>query len=267
VASLEAFLMFPSLSGMVLRGSTGRPRRTGIVISLCCHSLTGIPYATLRRRNQAGFSWSRGHAVGQIAHEWVRRRNAQNVAPVGGVRPVAMVWNPSTPGWLGSTDLLLGGHAMHAARLSALAAALGLAALPATGGEKAAALPRGFRSWTHVRSMVVTDADEGMYGFHNVYANPAALKALRAKGKPAFPEGAQFVVSIFEVKHEKGLVVAGPKQRDVVQVKDRSARATGGWRYASFDPAGNPIAIDASSCSGCHAHAAETDMVFTRYTE
>jgi hypothetical protein len=116
--------------------------------------------------------------------------------------------------------------------------------------------------------MVVTDAEDGMYGFHNVYANRAALKTLRSKARPVvFPDGAQFVISIFEVKQEKGLVVAGPKQRDVVQVKDRAAKGTGGWRFASFDPSGKPIAIDASSCSGCHAHALETDMVFTRYTE
>ena len=156
---------------------------------------------------------------------------------------------------------------MPAATRLALLAVVAAAALPAAAGEKPAALPRGFRSWTHVRSMVVTDADEGMYGFHNVYADPAAAKALRARGKPVFPEGARFVVSIFEVRHEKGLVVAGAKQRDVVQVKDRSARETGGWRYASFDPAGKPIAIDAGACAACHARAAETDMVFTRYTE
>jgi hypothetical protein len=53
-----------------------------------------------------------------------------------------------------------------------------------------------------------------------------------------YPEGVQFVVSIFEVKQEKGLVVAGAKQRDVVQLKDRRAVATGGWRFASFDPRG-----------------------------
>jgi len=156
-----------------------------------------------------------------------------------------------------------------AARLTAAAIAAAIGTLPALAAEpKGPALPRDYRTWTHVRSMVVTDADEGMYGFHNVYANPAALKALRAKGKPmVFPDGAQFVVSIFEVKQEKGLVVAGPKQRDVTQVKDSRAKATGGWRFASFDPSGKPIAIDATSCSGCHAHAAESDMVFTRYTE
>ena len=171
------------------------------------------------------------------------------------------------------------------ARTAAVAAGLAALALavpsPAFAGEKeaagkgaasagkgAVALPRGFRGWTHVRSMVVTDPEEGMYGFHNVYANRTALRGLRARpGPSAYPDGAQFVVSIFEVKQEKGLVVAGAKQRDVVQLKDRRAKETGGWRFASFDPAGKPIAIDPATCHGCHAQASGTDHVFTRYTE
>ena len=154
-----------------------------------------------------------------------------------------------------------------------IAAALLLAAAGIAGGVAAAegpapvALPKDFRSWTHVRSMVVTDPEEGMYGFHNVYANPSAMKALRSAKTPVvYPDGATFVVSIFEVKQEKGLVVAGEKQRDVMQVKDAKAKATGGWRFASFDPSGKPIAIDAASCAACHSQAAATDMVFTRYT-
>jgi Cytochrome P460 len=156
-------------------------------------------------------------------------------------------------------------------RLSAAAASIALVlsipSLALAGEKNAVALPKDFRSWTHVRSMVVTDAEQGMYGFHNVYANKAALKGLRSLATSTFPDGAQFVVSIFEVKQEKGLVVAGAKQRDVVQIKDRLATATGGWRFASFDPSGKPIPIDVSSCHACHAQARDTDLVFTRYSE
>jgi hypothetical protein len=153
------------------------------------------------------------------------------------------------------------------ARIAALALAWS-ASPPALAADQEPTLPRGFRGWTHVRSMVVTDADHGMYGFHNVYANQAALKTLRSgAARPSYPEGAQFVVSIFEVKEEQGLVVAGPKQRDVVQTKDRKAVATGGWRFASFDPSGKPNAVDAAACHACHAQARATDLVFTRFAE
>jgi len=158
------------------------------------------------------------------------------------------------------------------ARLTAAAAlALSLAAPLSTRAADASdqgevTLPKDFRSWTHVRSMVVTDPEEGMYGFHNVYANKEALKALRGQAR-AYPDGAQFVVSIFEVKQEKGQVVAGQKQRDVVQVKDARAKETGGWRFASFDPSGKRTTVDVSSCHACHSQARDSDHVFTRYAE
>ena len=152
--------------------------------------------------------------------------------------------------------------------IAALALLLTLSAPVASpaADEEAVALPRDFRNWTHVRSMVVTDPEEGMYGFHNVYANKAAMKALRSQARP-FPEGAQFVVSIFEVKQEKGRVIAGAKQRDVVQVKDTRAKETGGWRFASFDPSGKRTDADPATCHACHAQASANDQVFTRYTE
>jgi hypothetical protein len=43
------------------------------------------------------------------------------------------------------------------------------------------------------------------------------------------------------------------------------AKATGGWRFGSYDPSGNPIPFDPSSCFGCHAQAKETDLVFTSF--
>jgi Cytochrome P460 len=145
-----------------------------------------------------------------------------------------------------------------------------LATSPAAraGDERPVSLPTSFRSWVHVRSMVVTDADAGMLGFHDVYANELALETLRSKVKgAAYPDGAQFVVSIFEVKQEKGTIVAGPKLRDVVQRKDRKAVATGGWRYGSFDAAGKPIAKDAASCHACHSQASDRDHVFTEFAQ
>ena len=155
----------------------------------------------------------------------------------------------------------------HRPRFAAAAAALLVAAAARAEGPAPVTLPGNFRSWVHVRSMVVTDPDEGMYGFHNVYANQTALKALRSARTPiVYPDGATFVVSIFDVKQEKGLVVAGAKQRDVMQVKDARAKATGGWRFASFDASGKPNAIDAATCAACHSQAAATDMVFTRWT-
>ena len=147
----------------------------------------------------------------------------------------------------------------------AVVAVLGAAAFADTGTIR---LPREFRSWRHVRSLAVLEPEHEMYGFHEGYANAPALETLRSKARPvSYPDGATFVVSIYEVVTADGITRAGPKRRDVVQVKDRTAVATGGWRFAAFDPAGRPVPIDPSSCAGCHARAKDTDFVFATYAE
>jgi type IV pilus biogenesis protein CpaD/CtpE len=147
----------------------------------------------------------------------------------------------------------------------ALAALAGLAAAAEKGGP---ALPRDYRSWRHVRSVAVTDPEHAMYGFHDGYANEAAARGLRSRAVPArYEDGATFVVSIFEIETRRGITGAGAKRRDVVQVKDRAATATGGWRFAAFDAAGKAIAVDAAACVSCHAAAPERDFVLTSFRE
>jgi hypothetical protein len=142
-----------------------------------------------------------------------------------------------------------------------------LVILPAAAAAPAAvALPGNYRTWKHVRSIAVNDPDHAMFGFHDGYANEAALRGLRER--PArFADGATFVVAIYEIAHEGGITTAGAKRRTVVQVKDRNATGTGGWRFAAFDPAGKPVAVDEASCFGCHATAAQSDFVFTAFRE
>lgn len=129
-------------------------------------------------------------------------------------------------------------------------------------------LPKDFRSWKHVRSIAVGDRGHGMYGFHDGYANDAALRGLRSGRTPLrFEDGATFVVSIYEIEVENGVTTAGKKRRDVLQVKDRRATATGGWRFAAFDPEGGAIEVDEAACFACHSHARATDFVLTAYRE
>lgn len=151
--------------------------------------------------------------------------------------------------------------ALAVASSAALLAAGTLAADPA-----APPLPRSFRSWKHVRSIAVTDPEHGMYGFHDGYANDAAMRGLRTTPR-RFEDGATFVVSIYDIVNEKGVTTAGKKRRDVVQVKDRRAKETGGWRFAAYDPAGKPIPVDPASCFSCHAGAADRDHVLTELRE
>lgn len=124
-----------------------------------------------------------------------------------------------------------------------------------------------FRSWAHVKSMVITDKSHGLYGFHNVYADPTALKAIRSGG--AYAEGAQLAVSFYEVVADGPMLSQGKKLMDTFMRKDAAAKSTGGWRFEASGPDGKPLAIDvAKACYECHAAGAKTtDLVFSTYVE
>jgi hypothetical protein len=145
-----------------------------------------------------------------------------------------------------------------------LAAALSAAWIASAAEPAGTTPPNGFRAWKHVRSIAVTDPDHPMYGFHDGYANEAAVRGLRAR-PPRYEDGATFVVSIFEIAEHRGITGAGAKRRDVVQVKDRRATETGGWRFAAFDATGKPIPVDQAACFSCHAAAKDRDHVLTSF--
>ncbi|MDW7709954.1 MAG: cytochrome P460 family protein [Deferrisomatales bacterium] len=129
-----------------------------------------------------------------------------------------------------------------------------------------AELPKGFRDWVHTKSMVIPDKTHGLYGFHNIYANPPALKTLKAGG--TYPEASIFVASFYEVVDRDGAVTAGDKLMDVVMVKDKKATETGGWAYSAFGPDGKPLAVDpVADCYNCHTSVRDTDYVFHSFVE
>ena len=162
-------------------------------------------------------------------------------------------------------------RAVRAARLplflAAVAVCLAAVATTLPAEEKAVALPKDFRSWTHTKSMVIPDKSHGLYGFHNIYANDAALAALKAGG--TYPEGSAFVASFYDVVVDVGMTTQGKKLMDVYMKKDPSAAKTGGWVYAAFGPDGTAKAIDpVKDCHDCHAVGAKgTHFVFHKYID
>jgi len=147
--------------------------------------------------------------------------------------------------------------------LAAVAVALVASAALAAG----AAFPKAaeFRGWTHVKSMVITDKAHGLYGFHDVYADPAALKALQA-GK-GYPEGAQFAVSFYDVVTDGAMISQGAKRMDTFMRKDAAAKTTGGWAFGASGPDGKPLELDVvKGCYECHAGGAKgSDLVFSKW--
>ncbi|HET9554184.1 MAG TPA: cytochrome P460 family protein [Anaeromyxobacteraceae bacterium] len=155
---------------------------------------------------------------------------------------------------------------MRTTRL-ALAAAVLAAATAAVALSAALPAPAEFRGWAHVKSMVITDKSHGLYGFHDVYADPAALQALKSGG--AYPEGARFAVSFYDVTTEGPMLSQGKKRMDTFMRKDKAATATGGWTFAASGPDGKPLALDVvKGCYECHAGGAkQTDLVFSKWVE
>jgi Cytochrome P460 len=149
-------------------------------------------------------------------------------------------------------------------RIRIAAAVLSVAAASAA---LAASSRADFRAWTHVKSMVITDKSHGLYGFHNVYADRAALKAL--KSGSGYAEGSQFAVSFYEVASDGAMLSQGKKLMDTFMRKSAAAKDTGGWVFEASGPDGKPLAIDvAKACYDCHATGAKgTGLVFSKYID
>lgn len=137
--------------------------------------------------------------------------------------------------------------------------------------QAAVPYPDGFRSWTHVKSLVVGPGHESYSkrgGIHHYYAND---KAVTGYNSGSFPDGSIVVDEAVVTKdgegRTKGLVFEGERRFLDVMVKDsHNYGSTGGWGYEHFDANGRVGSLDGSqqaACSACHAKA-PTDHVFSR---
>lgn len=151
---------------------------------------------------------------------------------------------------------------------AAVAAALATAALAASHPE--VPYPANYRTWTHVKSMVI-EPGHALHatfgGIHHLYANEAAMQGYRG-GK--FPDGAVIVFDLLEAQAKDNTVTEGA--RKVVGVMQRDTKkfaATGGWGFEGF--AGDSQtqravgANAAAACFACHQARAQNEYVFSSY--
>lgn len=151
----------------------------------------------------------------------------------------------------------------------ALAAAIGATAQ----APAAVPYPEGYRDWTHVKSMVIQQGHplfDAFGGVHHVYANDAALKALKSGGT-TYPDGAIFIFDLLTAGGNAQAVVEGP--RKVVGVMHRDAKryaATGGWGFEGFkgDTRDRALTDGGAGCFQCHKdQAAASAFVFTKWRQ
>jgi hypothetical protein len=151
-------------------------------------------------------------------------------------------------------------------------AALSVIALTVTGAENSSEVPfpGGYRSWQHVKSVVVGPEHKSFVSeggkIFEFYANPQAVDGYRA-GK--FPNGSVIVRETLKtIDGEgafKGILNEGERSAlDVMMKDDRLYQETGGWGFETFDSKNARLAEeDRAKCFACHAKQKDHDLVFT----
>jgi cytochrome P460 len=154
-------------------------------------------------------------------------------------------------------------------RVSALGLLITMATVVGS-GEPPVPYPDGFRSWTHVKSLVV-GPDHELHstrgGLHHYYANEKAIVGYR---NGSFPDGSIVVDEAVLLKdgegRMKGLAFEGERRFLDVMMKDgRRYVNTGGWGYEHFErdeTTGRLSADERATCSACHSKAT-ADHVFS----
>ncbi len=147
--------------------------------------------------------------------------------------------------------------------------AFGLATgIALAGSTDKVSLAKDHRSWNHVRSTVIHDKENPLYGFLSVYANPCALQANKA-GK-TYPDGSKIVGIFHNVVDEGGIMTQGKRLKYVVMTKNRkSFKDTGGWGFQAFDTTGKKALIDnpKEGCFACHTQVEDRHFVFSTFVE
>jgi hypothetical protein len=136
--------------------------------------------------------------------------------------------------------------------------------------EPAVAYPAGYRTWQHVRTIIVGPDNPSFArrgGIHHYYANAQAVDGYRTG---TFPNGSVIVDEGVLTKdgdgRAKGVVFEAERRSLDVMVKDdRRFAATGGWGYEHYDgPASTPTLSDEQrkKCAECHSALGDHDSVF-----
>lgn len=130
--------------------------------------------------------------------------------------------------------------------------------------------PQGYRSWAHVKSMVIQPGHalyDAFGGIHHLYAN-AKARAGYASGR--FADGSVIVFDLLQVDTAGNAVQEGA--RKVVGVMHKDARryaATGGWGFEGFkgdSKTERAVGANASTaCFQCHTAQKDRDYVFSAW--
>lgn len=127
--------------------------------------------------------------------------------------------------------------------------------------------PEGYRSWFHVKSMVILpghELEDPFAGIHHIYANDQALEGLESG---SYADGAVFVFDLLNAEKGGNALQEGERKLLGVMAKDAERfEATGGWGFEGFagDSTSERLVEDGGqSCFACHQARRDADYVFT----
>ncbi len=156
-----------------------------------------------------------------------------------------------------------------AATVAAAVAVSSLWAVAAAQREKGVDYPAGYRSWQHVKSMIIQPGhalEDSFGGIHHIYANSKAMIGL-ADGQ--YKDGAVFVFDLLDYDDSEYTIVAAARKRlDVMQYGSEQFLETGGWGFESFvgDSRTQRVEQDVvTACFNCHIPAKESNYVYSQY--
>jgi hypothetical protein len=157
-------------------------------------------------------------------------------------------------------------------RAVATIATLILSAAATSADAPKVAYPDGYRSWQHVKSMLIEPGHplyESFGGLHHIYANETALRGYR-QGR--FADGSVIVFDLLEAVRADNAVTTG--KRKVLGVMEKNTRrfaSTGGWGFEGFKgDSRTDRAVGANAekaCFGCHQSRKQHDYVFSELAD
>ncbi len=129
--------------------------------------------------------------------------------------------------------------------------------------------PTDYRSWQHVKTMIIQPGhplEDPFGGIHHIYANPKAMAGLSSG---TYEDGAGFVFDLLAYAQSNQTIVETDRIRiDVMQYDREKFSETGGWGFETFVGDSSSQRLDQDvvvSCYNCHIPAEAANYVYSRY--
>ena len=131
--------------------------------------------------------------------------------------------------------------------------------------------PDGYRTWTHIKTMVLHEGhplENPFLGIHHVYGNEQGVQGTKS-GR--FEDGAVLVFDLLRNVTQENASTEGERVLLGVMVKDSTRYpSTGGWGFEGFK--GNShterlVNDGGQSCFACHTSQKDNDYVFSHWRD